>query len=95
MSTAPQDSNPEDGWRARRGRRKERIRKILFGDTPRPSRIERVLLIFAIVATAFICYYFRLVKAKEFELVAFSGVILYFVLRRVWWKHKLAQGGKP
>ena len=84
-----------EDWRARRGRRRERFRKVIFGDTPRPSRLERVLLIFAIVATGFVCYYFRLVKARDFEAIALAGIFLYFVLRRVWWKYKMTQGEKP
>lgn len=82
-------------FRQRRERRRKQLRKFVFGETPRPSRLERVLLVFTIVATAFICYYFRLVKAQEFEVIAFAGIFLYFVLRRLWWKHKMAQGGKP
>jgi hypothetical protein len=87
--------NWSDDWRARRSHRRERIRKVVFGDTPRPSRLERILLVFAIVATAFICYYFRLVKAREFEVIGIAEVVLYFVLRRAWWKHKMGQGEKP
>ncbi len=87
--------NWSEDWRERRNRRREHFRRVIFGDTPRPSRLERVLLVFAVVASGFVCYYFRLLKAREFELVGFSEVFLYFALRRMWWKHKMGQGEKP
>ncbi len=84
-----------EDWRERRHQRRERFRKVIFGDTPRPAPLERVLLVFAVVATAFVCYYFRLLKAQEFEVIALAGIFVYFVLRRLWWKHKMGQGEKP
>ena len=77
-------------FRERREQRRERIRKILFGDTPRPSRLERVLLVFAIVLGAFVCYRFQLVHAHTFGILGFSFVIVYFVARRIWLARKAA-----
>ena len=80
-----------DDWRERRNRRRERFRQRLFGDTPRPSRLERSSLVFSIVALAYICYRFRLVHAQTFEVIAFGFVISYFAVRRVWWSRKMAR----
>ena len=72
-------------FRERRERKRERIRKVLFGDTPRPSHLERVLLIFTIVAGAYLSYRYQLVRAHTFTVLGFSFVFLYFVVRRIWW----------
>jgi hypothetical protein len=80
-----------DDWRERRRHRRERIRKVILGDTPRPSRLERVSLVFAIVVGAYVCYRFRLVHAREFGMIGFAFVATYFAARRVWWSRKLAR----
>lgn len=81
-------------FRERKQRRRERIRKLVFGDTPRPSRLERVLVVLSIVAVAYVCYRFRLVHAHEFAVIGFGMVIAYFVLRRAWWRRKLGESRK-
>lgn len=74
-----------------RDRRRERIRKAILGNTPRPSPLERFSLVFAIVALAYICYHFRLVHAQTFEVIAFGFVISYFAGRRIWWSRRMAR----
>ena len=79
-----------EDWRQRRNRRRDRIRKVLFGDTPRPSRLERFALIFTIVSLAYICYRFQLIHAHTFALIGFGFVIAYFVVRRLWWSRRMS-----
>jgi hypothetical protein len=83
--------NWTDDFRERRHRRHERIRKVLFGDTPRPKPLERVLLVLSIVVGGFVCYYFRLVHASTFEVIALACLFAYFCLRRIWWSRKMAR----
>ncbi len=80
-----------DDWRERRNRRRDRLRRIIFGNTPRPSRLERALLVFTVVATAYISYHFRLVHAQTFGVMGFGFVVAYFAVRRLWWSRKTAQ----
>jgi hypothetical protein len=89
--------NWADDIRERRHRRRERFRKVLFGDTPRPKPLERVLLILSVVVGGFTCYYFRLVHASTFEVIGLGSLFAYFMLRRLWWSRKMArqQGGQP
>jgi hypothetical protein len=84
-------------WRERRRRRRERFRRLIFGVTPRPKLLERLLLVLSVVVLGFTCYYFRLVHAATFEVIAIGCVIAYFVLRRIWWSRKMARtpGGQP
>ena len=79
-----------DGFRERRGRRRERIRKVLFGDTPRPKPLERVLLVSSVVVGGFVCYRFQLVHAHSFALIGFACLMTYFVVRRIWLRRKPA-----
>lgn len=78
-------------WRERRQRRKAAIRKVIFGDSPPPSRLERMLIVLSVVAGAFTCYYFRLIHAATFEVIAIASLMCYFVLRRMWWSRKMAR----
>ena len=77
-------------FRERRERRRNAIRKALFGDTPRPSRLERVFLVLTIVAGAYISYRFHLVHAHDFAVIGFAFLIAYFVVRRILLSRKTA-----
>jgi hypothetical protein len=83
-------------FRERKRMRRERLRKFLFGDAPRPKPLERVLLPVSVAVGGFVCYYFRLVHAHTFGVIGFGCMFAYFVLRRLWWSRKLArpQAGK-
>ncbi len=75
-------------FHARRAARRARIRRIVFGDAPPPSVLERILLVLSIVALGFACFYFRLTTAAGFRDLGFIALILYFIARRLWWKLK-------
>jgi hypothetical protein len=89
--------NFSDEWRERRQRKRERVRRVLFGDAPRPKPLERVLLVLSVVVGGFVCYYFRLVHASTFEVIGIGCMFLYFVLRRIWWSRRAARpaGDQP
>jgi hypothetical protein len=71
-------------------RLREAIRRRLLAGAPPLPRVVRLALV-AIVATGFVCYYFRLTSARGFGVIGLSCGLLVAVIRRWLWERQKAR----
>jgi hypothetical protein len=72
-------------------RLREAIRRRLLAGAPPLPRVVRLSLVLAIVATGFVCYYFRLTSARGFGVIGLSFGLLVAVVRRWLWERQKAR----